>query len=65
MKARTIIGAALLIAGLFIACCVKDGSSHELIIRFSGIALVVTGGMTGRIFDALEDEDKEDPYIEK
>lgn len=65
MKARTIIGAALVIVGLFLACCVKDGSNHELIIRFSGIAMVVTGGMTGRLFDALEDEDKEDPYIEE
>ena len=66
MKTRTIIGAALLIAGLFTACCVKDGCSHELLIRASGIAMMVSGGIAGRLFDfCVDDEDKEDPYIEE
>ena len=35
MKTRKTIGFVLAIAGLFIAVCTKDGSSHELACRSS------------------------------
>ncbi len=55
MKTRQTIGFVLAIAGLFIAVCTKDGSSHELACRSFGIALFVTGVFTGRFFDGMED----------
>ena len=56
MKTRQTIGAVLAIAGLFIAVCTKDGSSHELACRFFGIALFATGDFIGRYFDGMEDK---------
>ena len=56
MKTRKTIGFVLAIAGLFIAVCTKDGSSHELACRFFGIALFATGAFIGRFFDGMEDK---------
>ena len=56
MKTRKTIGAVLAIAGLFIAVCTMDGSSHELACRFFGIALFATGAFIGRYFDGMEDK---------
>ena len=58
MKARTIIGAALLIMGLFLAICTMDGSQHELAARFTGVAMVLIGAITGDFFSNQKNSKK-------
>lgn len=43
MKARNIIGGAIAAIGIFAAICCKDGSAHEIAIRFAGIAMFLVG----------------------
>lgn len=64
MKAKQIIGAAVIMIGMFLAICTTDGCRHEVIARLVGVALCAAGGFLGGYF-ANEEEDKEDPYIEE
>lgn len=43
MKTRHIIGAVLLIIGMFLAIATADGSKNEVILRAAGVALIAAG----------------------
>lgn len=50
MKARSIIGAVILIVGFFLAVCTADESKHELVLRLVGVALSIAGVVVGRFY---------------
>ena len=47
MNARRIAGALLIIVGLFMAVCTADGSTHEIALRFIGVASAFAGVLVG------------------
>lgn len=51
MKAKKIIGATMALVGMTMAVCVADGSSHEILARFAGVALLATGAYIAKLFD--------------
>lgn len=50
MERREIIGCAMVAIGMMVTVGIVDGSSHELLLRLGGIAIVVAGGFVGRLF---------------
>ncbi len=57
MRARRTVGAAILIMGLFLAVCTRDGSSHELAARFTGVAMTAAGAGIGGYFQKKTQRD--------
>lgn len=39
------------LVGMTMAVCVADGSSHEILARFAGVALLATGAYIAKLFD--------------
>lgn len=58
MKTRSIIGAAMIFAGLFLAVCTADDSPNELAWRLSGVALLTIGAIVGDLFETYEEKKK-------
>lgn len=56
MKDRHIIGAVVLILGMFLAIATADGSKNEVILRAAGVALIAAGAFAGGFVKGTEDE---------
>lgn len=55
MKTRHIIGAVVLIIGMFLAIATADGSKNEVILRAAGVALIAAGAFAGGFVKGTED----------
>ena len=65
-------GAVMAVLGLTLAVCTMDGSEHELLLRFVGVAMLAFGAYLAEAYDFQDRENEgydrkedHDPYPEE
>ena len=53
------IGAVMTIAGLFLAICTADNSSHEIAMRLGGVMMFAIGAYLAEAYDFQEKENEQ------